>query len=52
MVFTARSSFFDVTAGAVDSPDPLSELKEGSSEDGSCPVLAGDSEAEAVRGIC
>lgn len=49
--FTARSSFFDVNTGAVDSPDPLKESKEAVGE-GSCPVLSGDTEAEAVRVIC
>jgi len=37
--------------GAVDSPDPLKESKEVVG-DGSCPVLSGDTEAEAVRVIC
>lgn len=37
--------------GAVDSPDPLKETKEQVGE-GSCPVLSGDTEAEAVRLIC
>lgn len=48
-VFTARSSFFDVSTRAVDSPDPLKEAKEGIEGDGSCPVLSGDTPAEAVR---
>lgn len=46
---TARSSFFDVSTRAVDSPDPLKEAKEGIEGDGSCPVLPGDTLAEAVR---
>ena len=50
-VYTARSSFFDVNMGAVDSPDPLKESKEAVGE-GSCPVLSGDTEAEAVRVTC
>ena len=50
-VFAARSSFFDVNMGAVDSPDPLKESKEAVGE-GSCPVLSGDTEAEAVRVVC
>jgi len=37
--------------GAVDSPVPLKESKEAVGE-GSCPVLSGDTEAEAVRVIC
>ena len=49
--FTARSSFFDVNTGAVDSPDPLKDSKEAVGE-GSCPVLSADTEAEAVRVIC
>ena len=48
VVSTAHSSFFDVTAGAVESPDPLKEVKEGGGGESSCPVLSGDSEAEAV----
>lgn len=48
-VSTARSSFFDVSTRAVDSPDPLKEAKEGIEGDGSCPVLSGDTPAEAVR---
>ena len=48
-VSTARSSFFDVSTRAVDSPDPLKEAKEGIEGDGSCPVLPGDTPAEAVR---
>ncbi|XP_078371534.1 uncharacterized protein LOC144655193 [Oculina patagonica] len=47
----ARSSFFDVSMGAVDSPDPLKETKEVVGE-GSCPVLSGDTEAEAECDIC
>ena len=47
-VSTARSSFFDVSTRAVDSPDPLKEAKEGIEGDGSCPVLPGDTPAEAV----
>lgn len=50
-VSTARSSFFDVSMGAVDSPDPLKETKEQVGE-GSCPVLSGDTEAETVKLIC
>lgn len=48
---TAKSSFFDISKGAVDSPDPLKET-EKEFADGSCPVLAGDTEAEAVRVLC
>ena len=51
LVYTAQSSFFNVNTGAVDSPDPLKESKEAVGE-GSCPVLSGDTEAEAVRVIC
>ena len=50
-VYIARSSFFDVNMAPVDSPDPLKESKEAVGE-GSCPVLSGDTEAEAVRVIC
>ena len=39
----AHSSFFDLALGAVDSPGK--SVKEG---EGSCPVLDGDSEADAV----
>ena len=35
----------------MDSPDPLKESKEAFVE-GSCPVLSGDTEAEAVRVTC
>ena len=45
----ARSSFFDVTSVAVDSPDPLKEAKDIGGGDGSCPVLSGDNGDEAVR---
>lgn len=51
LVYIARSSFFDVNMGTVDSPDPLKESKEAVGES-SCPVLSGDTEAEAVRVIC
>ena len=49
MISAARCSFFDVTLGAADSPDPLKETKDISGGDGSCPVLGGDTENEAVR---
>ena len=52
MASTARSSFFDVNTGAVDSPDPSKESKDSFIGDGSCPVLSSDTEAEAVRVIC
>lgn len=51
LLIIARSSFFDVSTGAVDSPDPLKEASKEVTE-GSCPVLAGDTEADAVRVIC
>lgn len=38
----AKSSFFDVTKGAADSPDPSKETDKELLADGSCPVLAGD----------
>lgn len=50
MASTARSSFFDANATAVDSPDPSVETKEVVVGDGSCPVLPDDTETEAVRG--
>ena len=46
--FAARSSFFDVNLGALDSPDPLASKE---AAEVSCPVLSGDSEAEAVRQV-